>query len=112
LIEALRVGRVFIGFNVIADSRGFRWFSSSAGSRAVMGESQSLSPDTRLHALSPLPCRFTVLRDGEVVHQQEGRSLEWKPTVPGKYRVEAELSVRGNWVPWVYANPIRLLSPL
>jgi hypothetical protein len=111
LLDALRVGRVFIGFNVIADSRGFRWFALSGGQRAVMGESQVLSSDTRLRAVSPLPCRFTVLRDGTAVHQQEGRSLEWKPTVPGKYRVEAELSVRGKWVPWVYANPISLVPP-
>jgi hypothetical protein len=73
-----------------------------------MGETLAFSNDTRLHALTPLPCRFTILRDGGVVHREEGRGLEWTPSRPGKYRVEAELKVREQWVPWVYANPVHL----
>jgi hypothetical protein len=66
------------------------------------------SPTTRLIARSPLPCRFTILKDGASVCRQEGRALEWTPAGRGKYRVEAEIKVLGNWVPWVYANPIEL----
>ena len=40
--------------------------------------------------------------------QAEGRMLDWHPPGPGKYRVEAELKVLDEWVPWVYANPIEL----
>ena len=61
-----------------------------------------------LHARSPLPCRFTVVKDGRVVHQAEGRALDWLPAGPGKYRVEAELKILGEWAPWIYANPIHL----
>jgi len=111
VLESLRAGRVFVGFDVIADSSGFRWFAASGSGCAVMGESLALSPSTRLCALSPLPCRFTVFRDGAKAHQAEGRSFEWAPTDPGKYRLEAELNVRGEWVPWVYANPVRLTPP-
>ena len=49
-----------------------------------------------------------MIKDGEPVLQKEGRSIEWTPSGPGKYRVEAELWIRGEWVPWVYANPIAL----
>jgi hypothetical protein len=108
LLEALRAGRVFVGFDLIADSASFRWFATDNGQRAVMGEALAFSTETRLHALSPEPCRFTVLKDGNQVCQQEGRALEWTPPGPGKYRVEAELKVAGEWVPWVYANPIEL----
>jgi uncharacterized cysteine cluster protein YcgN (CxxCxxCC family) len=55
-----------------------------------------------------LPCRFTVVKDGVGVHQAIGRELDWLPPGPGKYRVEAEVEVRKEWVPWVYANPIEL----
>lgn len=27
---------------------------------------------------------------------------------PGRYRLEAELRYMGEWVPWVYTNPITL----
>jgi hypothetical protein len=108
LLEALRAGRVFVGFDLIANSSSFRWFALDNARRAVMGEALTYSPDTRLRALSPEPCRLTVLKDGTQVCRQEGRALEWAPTGPGKYRVEAELNIAGEWVPWVYANPIEL----
>lgn len=108
ILDSLRAGRVFIGFDMIADSSSFRWYANDPSGLAVMGESFAFSKETRLHARSPLPCRFTIVKDGNVVHQQEGRVLEWTPTGTGKYRVEAELNVRDEWVPWVYANPIQL----
>jgi len=111
ILDSVRAGRVFIGFDMIADSSSFRWFASDGVRTAVMGESLDFSNGTRLHALSPLPCRFTVLQDGNRVHRAEGRVLEFTPNGPGKYRVEAELKVLKEWVPWVYANPIQLRSP-
>ena len=108
ILDSLRAGRVFIGFDVIADSTSFRWLARDGNSTAVMGESLGFSKSTRLYAMSPLPCRLTIRKDGSVVYQEEGRATEWTPPGPGKYRVEAELKVRDEWVPWVYANPIEL----
>ena len=108
ILDSLRAGRVFVGFDMIADSSSFRWYAGDKSGSAVMGEAFAISPETRLHAQSPLPCRFTIFKDGDAVHQSEGRVLEWTPVGPGKYRVEAEVNVRHEWVPWVYANPIQL----
>lgn len=108
ILDSLRAGRVFIGFDMIADSSGFRWHASDKSEFAVMGEVFILSNETRLRARSPLPCRFTIVKHGIVIHQQEGRGMGWTPSGPGKYRVEAELKVRDEWLPWVYANPIQL----
>jgi hypothetical protein len=108
ILEALRTGRVFIGFDMLADSSGFRWFAAGDAGRTMLGESGPFTPDTRLHAASPLPCRFTILKDGQAVYQQEGRAVEWRPDGPGKYRVEAELNVLRQWVPWIYTNPLQL----
>ena len=108
ILDAVRAGRVFVGFDMIADSSGFRWFAADGTNRVVMGEAAAFSPAIQLSARSPEPCRFTVVKNGSVVHQQEGRTLDWTPTGPGKYRVEAELKVLGQWIPWVYANPIEL----
>ena len=73
-----------------------------------MGEALAGSSETRLQARSPVPCRFTLVKDGKVVDRHEGRAADWTPSGPGKYRVEAELKVLEEWVPWVYANPIQL----
>jgi hypothetical protein len=108
ILNALRNGRVFIGFDLIADSGGFQWWADGERGPVVMGEAGVVSLGTLLHARSPLPCRFTIVQNGHIAHQQEGRKLDWKPAGPGKYRVEAELRVLGVWVPWVYTNPIEL----
>jgi len=108
LLDALRAGRVFIGFDMIADSAGFGWWANNESGSIAMGETGPLSHETVLHARSPIPCRFTVLQNGRRLYQAEGRKLDWPAPIAGKYRVEAELNVCGEWTPWVYANPIEL----
>jgi hypothetical protein len=108
ILDGLRAGRAFIGFDMIANSVGFQWFAADGTNHTVMGETAAFSPATRLGVKSPLPCRFTIIKNGSAVCQEEGRALDWTPPGPGKYRVEAELKVLNNWVPWVYANPIKL----
>ncbi len=108
LLDALRAGRVFIAFDSIADATGFTWQAESGAQTAVMGEEIPLAPGLLLRAASPLPCRFTVMADGQRVHEETGRSLDYKPDGRGKYRVEAELNIHGEWVPWVYTNPIEV----
>ena len=40
----LRAGRVFVGFDMIADSSGFRWFAAAGTNQTVMGEAAPFSP--------------------------------------------------------------------
>ena len=108
VMEALRESRVFVAFDLIADSSGFRWFAEDPKGRAVMGESRPFAAGTQLRALAPITGRFTLVKNGVVITRQEGRSAEWIADGPGKYRVEVELSIRGEWTPWIYANPIEL----
>ena len=110
ILESLREGRAFVGFDVLADSTGLVFLAESSGGHAVMGERLPLGPDVHLRAASPVPCRFTVVHDGTVTHQAEGRELDWPVTQPGKYRIEAEVDIQDAWIPWVYTNPIEILS--
>ncbi len=108
VLEAFAEGRVFIGFDMIADSSGFVFLARSGNEQVVMGEKMPLLPETFLVAAAPHSCRFTILRHGVPVHQETGLSVRWKAEESGKYRVEAELDILGEWVPWIYANPIEL----
>ena len=109
VLDSLRAGRAFVAFDLLADGRGFLfWAESTDGTRTLMGERRKMAPGLRLEARSPIPCRFRVVRDGGVVHEESGRDLTWVPAGPGLYRVEAELPVAGVWTPWIYANPIRI----
>ncbi len=108
VLNALDEGRAYVGFDAIADSTGFTFLVENAGKRAVMGETLPFDSEVTLRAASPVPCRFVVLQDGEEVFTYDGRSLEWQPSAPGKYRVEAHLDINGEWTPWVYTNPLAL----
>ena len=108
ILDGLEQGRVFVGFDMVADSTGFVYLAEDADDRAVMGEALPFRPGVRLRAASPHACRFTVLRDGLPLERQEGRSFQWAPDAPGKYRLEAELKILDEWVAWVYTNPIEL----
>lgn len=108
ILGAIVDGRAFVGFDMIADSTGFVWMAKTADAQAVMGESIPLSPGLKLVGASPHVCRFIVKRHGQEVFRTEGASMEFVPELPGKYRVEAELRILDEWVPWVYANPVEI----
>ena len=111
LLDALKNGRAFIAFDMLCDARTFGFVAQSATAKATMGEVIPWSSDLKLFAASPTPCRFTLKCDGEQLAQSEGTTFEFTPAVPGKYRVEAELNILGEWTPWVYTNPLEIIAP-
>jgi hypothetical protein len=108
LIEALRAGRVFVAFDAIADARGFVWMTEGIQGKAAIGESIPFGSTVKLRAAAPNECRFTVIQDGKQVAQGIGFDYEFTPPGPGKYRVEAELDILGEWTPWIYSNYLEL----
>jgi len=109
ILESFKQGRVFISFDMLADGRGFVWLAQNGEEQAIMGESMAYQEGITLRAAAPQACRFIVVKDGNEVLRAQGRKLDWQPKGPGKYRVEAELLVRDEWLPWIYTNPIELL---
>jgi hypothetical protein len=109
VLDALREGRVHIGFDVLADSTGFR-FEAHEGDAAVAAAGSTLpwSPALSLVVHLPAPARVRLLRDGVVLASGEGRVHAWPPPGPGVYRVEADLPVAGEDRPWVISNAIRV----
>ncbi len=112
ILDAFKDGRMYIGFDMIADSTDFLFAAKNESQTVVMGESIMLTPDTWLAASSPHRCRFTVLKNGVQVYQTVGVMMDWQPKEPGKYRVEAELDILGEWTPWVYTNHITFIRDM
>lgn len=108
--DSLKQGRAFVGFTLLEDCRSFVYFSQDAKGKAVMGETMALSPEVRLRAASPLPCRFRLIHDGVEKMTTPGgdREFEFQPKEPGKYRLEVELKLLDDWTPWIYTNPIEI----
>jgi len=110
LIEALRAGRGFISFDMVADGTGFVFMAQGAQSKALFGESIKMEPGLALKAFSPCKGKFVLLRNGVPVDEQEGRDYTFFPKETGKYRVEVYLKVLGKDQLWLLTNPIAVTN--
>jgi hypothetical protein len=102
LLDALRAGHCFIGFDFLGDTSGF---SFTAGTR-VQGDEIALAADTRLKVRTPAPSRVLLFRDGTQIAAEDGvTSKEYPISERGVYRVEVYLSQVSSG-PWIISNPI------
>ena len=102
LLDALRAGHCFIGFDFLGDTSGF---SFTAGTR-IQGDEITLGTDTRLKVTTPAPGRIVLFRDGSQVAEEVGvASKEFPVSERGVYRVEVYLPQVSSG-PWIISNPI------
>jgi hypothetical protein len=109
IIAALREGRCFASFGLLADASGFQFRARgvlNGAQRALMGEVLKLEPGLVLEVQSPIPAAIILMRDGVPIRREEGRLLRHGVDRPGVYRVEVSLMVVDRWRPWIFANPI------
>jgi hypothetical protein len=106
LIEAIRAGHCFIGFDFLGDTSGFVFEAENPGERKIQGDEISLQADTKLQIRSPVPASMTVFKDGKVLLGLDGvTSREIPVKERGVYRAEMYLPQPGN-LPWIISNPI------
>ena len=81
-----------------------------AGRRVGAHARRPVSISTEMRRVSyeraPLPVRWRLVRDGKVVSEAAGRTLDEPVTGPGNYRVEAWLTVAGEPTIWILSNPV------
>lgn len=115
LIEALKAGRSYIGFDVLADTCGFEYSATNGDGRtAIQGDELAFRPNTLLKTSLKWPfiVRFVIYRNGEFfASSAETYNSELEVTIrePGAYRVEGYLDFLGppfDKMPWIISNPI------
>ena len=110
LLEAIKAGHCFIGFDLLGDSSGFYFGAQNAGELKIQGDEISLQAETRLHVRSPVPSRVVIFKNGAVFVDESGVSAkEVAITERGIYRTEVYLPQLGNLMatkPWIISNPI------
>ena len=110
LLDAVRAGHCFIGFDFLGDSSGFSFTAENAGEQKIQGDEISLKPETRLRVQSPVAGRIVIFKDGAVLVDETGISgKELAITEKGVYRAEIYLPQLGSMVakqPWIISNPI------
>lgn len=109
VLDAVRAGHCFIGFDFLGDSSGFSFTAENAGERKIQGDEISLKPETRLRIQSPVAARIVIYKDGAVLVDESGISnKELAITERGVYRAEIYLPQLGLVArqPWIISNPV------
>jgi hypothetical protein len=106
LMEAIRAGHCFIGFDFLGDASGFAFEGEKGGERKIQGDEIALAPDTRLRVRVPVPARIVILKDGAVWVDESGIAKDVAVTERGVYRAEIYLPQLGLGAPWIISNPI------
>jgi hypothetical protein len=108
--EALEAGRAFVGFDWLADSTGFDFAAFQDTKRHEMGSHLPFSDGLVLRGAAPLPVHWRLLRNGKVIEESDGRTLNFDAEAGGVYRTEAWLDIAGERMIWVLSNPIYIAS--
>jgi hypothetical protein len=109
LLDAVRAGHCFIGFDFLGDTSGFSFTAENTGERKIQGDEIALRPETRLRVQSPVAGRIVIFKNGAVLMDESGISGKELPiSEKGVYRVEIYLPKLGMIAnqPWIISNPI------
>jgi hypothetical protein len=108
VLEAVRAGHCYAGFDFLGDSSGFAFEAGNGGE--IQGDEVALQNDTRLRIRTPVSSRIVVFKDGAVFLDENGiSSKELEISERGVYRVEVYLPQLGPLAagkPWIISNPI------
>lgn len=107
IYQALRGGHAFIGNDLPAPTRGFRFSANCAGGRSWMGDTLALHDRPTLQVKLPRPAQSTLFKDGQPYRTARVRDQYiLQVTEAGVYRLEAYLSFKGSLRTWIISNPI------
>lgn len=106
LLDALRRGHCYIGFDVLGDTRGF---SFSTGGK-IMGDEMPVAEMPILKVTIPQKARIVLFKDGSRASEaRDVTEMTFQAKERGAYRVEVFLDSLGKpftRLPWIISNPI------
>lgn len=106
--ESLNAGRAYVSFDWLGETRGFDLSIVAGSTRHEMGSQLPWKDGSRLVGYSPLPVRWKIFRNGDLVHETQARELDWPVAQSGVYRTECWLSLADSDSIWILANPFYL----
>jgi hypothetical protein len=108
VLSALRQGHAFIGYDLPASTRGFRFSAQGQNESVSMGDEIRLGNGVTLQIRLPGKAECRLLRDGQVIKRwPPGRDIYTQiATQTGVYRVECYIQYLGRQRAWIFSNPI------
>ena len=109
IYDSLANGNAFIGYDLPASTRGFRFSAQSNDKEAIMGDEIELDGSITLQVHLPEKAEVTLLKDGEIIKKTKMNNLVFITNEPGVYRVEVHRNYLGKKRGWIFSNPIYIL---
>lgn len=107
IMEALRSGQAFIGFDLPASTRGFRFTAGGDGQSAEMGGVIRPRFGVTLQVHLPQRAEIRLLQNGQTIRTwEDSQAMVYTTPEAGTYRVEASIFYRGRLRTWIVSNPI------
>ncbi len=107
ILEALRLGHCFIGYDLPAPTRGFRFTARGLDTSAQMGDELNSRGGVTIQIRLPMITECVLLKDGKPVRTWHKHELcTYIATQPGVYRVEVYIQYLGRRRGWIFSNPV------
>lgn len=110
VLDALARGRAFVGYDLPASTRGFRFTAQGLDKTITMGEEISAQKGVTLQIRLPRPTEVCLIKDGKRIKTwQRHETCAFITSDPGAYRVEAYINYLGKRRGWIFSNPIYII---
>lgn len=107
IYKAFAAGHCFVGYDLPAPTKGFRFTAQGLDGSVIMGDEISAKNGVTLQAKLPSNAEIVLLKDGLPVQTWKNQqACAHITTEPGVYRVEAYRRYLGKKRGWIYSNPI------
>ena len=107
ILNAFRAGHIFVGNDLSAPTKGFRFTAKGRLDSVMMGDEIVAKGGVTLQAHLPSLAEVRLIKDGEVIKEWKKNSVCTHITSePGTYRIEADKRYLGRQRGWIFSNPI------
>lgn len=104
--EALRNGRTWVGYDLMAPTKGFRFRARSGAYEVTVGDELKRVGALVFEVHTPHQGDIRLLRNGKIVARSRGKYLKHTTADPGVYRVEVYRTYRLSRRGWIFSSPI------
>jgi hypothetical protein len=105
--DALAKGHSFIGYDLPASTRGFRFMATGKDATVSMGEEIQLNEGLTFQIRLPMKAECQLIHNGKVARTWRDREIcAFNANQPGVYRVEVYIEFLGKRRGWIFSNPI------
>jgi len=107
ILDALGDGHAFVGYDLPAATRGFRFSAQGKDGVAWMGDEIGVKEGVTFQIHLPQRAECLLLKDGKVIKTWHKREICTHITSEaGVYRVEVYIHYQGRRRGWIFSNPI------